>query len=70
MIAGRYSRAWRFSASVVLECLWELLENSPIIVDRYRTATAALGYTGDSVLNSFGDILSCAAGFCLAARLG
>ena len=41
-----------------------------MVIDRYRDATAALGYTGDSILNSLGDLLSCTIGFLLARRLG
>ncbi len=41
-----------------------------MVIDRYRDATAALGYTGDSILNSLGDLLSCAIGFLLARHLG
>ena len=53
--------------AVLLECSWELLENSPIIINRYREATIAIGYTGDSVLNSMSDITFMALGF-LCAR--
>ena len=56
--------------TVAIEALWEVLENSPFVIERYRTQTAALGYEGDSVANSLGDILSCAIGFALARRLG
>jgi hypothetical protein len=55
--------------AIAIEAGWEILENSPLIIDRYRAATAALGYTGDSVLNSVFDILFMLVGFFLAARL-
>ena len=35
---------------------WEIVENTPMVINRYREATTALGYTGDSVLNSLSDI--------------
>lgn len=57
-------------ATVVLEALWEILENSPIVIERYRTATIALGYEGDSIVNSIGDVVCCTLGFVLARRLG
>ncbi len=47
-----------------------MMENSPIIINRYRTATIALGYTGDSVLNSVGDIASFLVGFWIARNVG
>lgn len=53
-----------------MEALWEVLENSEYVINRYREATAALGYHGDTVVNSLGDIASCAVGFMLARRLG
>ena len=59
----------RFVAAVALEALWEVVENSPRIIERYRTATIALGYTGDSILNSVADIGWMALGFLLARRL-
>jgi len=62
--------AWQFPAALITEALWELLENSQLVIQRYREATIALGYEGDSVLNSMGDVLCCAAGFFLARKLG
>jgi len=50
--------------------LWEVFENTNFIIDRYRSETAALGYNGDTVVNSFGDILCCLLGFLVARRLG
>ncbi|MGE4431118.1 MAG: DUF2585 domain-containing protein [Sphingobium sp.] len=59
----------RLAIAVVIEAAWEILENSPIIIDRYRTATIALGYTGDSVLNSLSDIAMMMLGFAFAAKM-
>jgi hypothetical protein len=59
----------RLVAAMALEAAWEVLENSPAIIDRYRAVTAAWGYAGDSILNSVADIGCMALGFALAARL-
>lgn len=59
----------RFLAALVVEAGWEIVENTPMIIDRYREATAALGYTGDSVLNSMSDIAMMALGFLAARKL-
>ena len=66
----RVSWSWRFCLAVACEALWELIENTNFVIERYREATAALGYVGDTVVNSFGDIAACAVGFVLARRLG
>jgi hypothetical protein len=39
------------------------------VIDRYRATTAALGYTGDSVINSVSDILMMVLGFLAARKL-
>jgi hypothetical protein len=59
----------RFLIAALMEAGWELLENSPIIINRYREATIAQGYVGDSILNSSCDVLMASLGFWLAARL-
>jgi hypothetical protein len=65
---------WRLTTQLLLataaEAAWEVFENTNFIIERYRSATAALGYNGDTVFNSFGDILCCIAGFVVAQRLG
>lgn len=61
--------SFRLSLAVLVEVAWEILENSPIIIDRYRTATMALGYTGDSILNSAMDTVFMIVGFFFAARV-
>ena len=58
----------RFIGALILEGAWEVLENSPIIINRYREATIALGYVGDSVFNSVSDIFFAACGFVFAWR--
>lgn len=59
----------RFLAALVVEAAWEIVENTPMIIDRYREATIALGYSGDSILNSASDIAVMALGFLAARRL-
>lgn len=61
---------WRLGLAIGVEALWEVIENSEAVIQRYREATVALGYHGDTVANSLGDILSCGAGFVLARQLG
>ena len=60
---------WQLALAVALEATWELIENSPFVIERYR-ATAALGYQGDAILNSLGDIAACGLGVGLARALG
>jgi hypothetical protein len=66
----RLAPAWRLCLAVAAEALWEVVENSAFVIERYRAATAALGYEGDTVANSLGDIVSTAVGFVLARYLG
>jgi hypothetical protein len=69
LTARRVPVRFRFLAAIALEGAWEILENSPLVIDRYRTVTMALGYVGDSVLNSMSDLLMAGLGFLLARRL-
>lgn len=66
----RVSWPWRLWLAVAAEALWEIFENTEFVVRRYRENTLALGYQGDTVFNSVGDILACALGFILARWLG
>ena len=62
-------KVYAFSFAVFLESAWEVLENSDFIINRYREATMALDYFGDSILNSIADIAWCALGFYVASKL-
>jgi hypothetical protein len=66
----RLSVVWRLWLAVSIEAVWELIENSEFVIRRYRQETAALGYHGDTIVNSLGDILVCGLGFMLAQQLG
>jgi len=68
LVARRAPVQKRFIGALALEGAWEILENSPIIINRYREATIALGYVGDSILNSVSDIGFAALGFLFAWR--
>ena len=59
----------RFALALAIEAAWEIIENTPMVIDRYREATIALGYSGDSILNSASDIAMMALGFLAARRL-
>jgi hypothetical protein len=70
LVARRLPVAWQFCLAAAIEVAWEVAENSNFIIDRFRAGTAEIGYVGDTVANSVGDVLSCMVGFGLARRLG
>ena len=69
LAARRTPVEWRFLGALLIEAAWEVAENSPFVINRYRAATAAVGYMGDSILNSMSDILMMCLGFLLARKL-
>lgn len=65
----RLSIVQAFAVAIAIEAGWEILENSPLIIERYREQALASGYSGDSVLNSVCDTIAASLGFVLAAVL-
>lgn len=69
LVGRRWPIALRLLVATVIESGWEILENTDMVIQRYREATIALDYYGDSVLNSVADLAAMMVGFVLAMRL-
>jgi hypothetical protein len=70
LLFKRMSREWQFWLAMLIESAWEVFENTSFVINKYRTETAALGYQGDTIVNSLGDLGCALLGFVLARRLG
>jgi hypothetical protein len=69
LLGRRWPIGLRLVLALVVESSWEIVENTDFIINRYREATIALDYYGDSILNSMSDIAAMTLGFVLASRL-
>jgi hypothetical protein len=70
LLFKRIGPSWQILVPLILEAAWEVFENTPFIINRYRTETAALGYSGDTIVNSCGDLTCAFVGFLVARWLG
>jgi len=65
----RVPHMWRLVIAVGIEVSWEIIENTPMVIQHYRNQALAQGYVGDSILNSLSDTLAMVGGFLLAWRV-
>lgn len=65
----RMSIGMRFALAVGIEAGWEVLENTPMVIEMYREQALAQGYSGDSILNSLSDTVAMMLGFFAARKL-
>jgi len=56
--------------TLVLACVWEIVENTSFVIEIYRKDAMHAGYFGDSVINSIGDIVCCFVGWYIAKMIG
>jgi hypothetical protein len=68
LFAPRLWWSWQLWLVVAVEAVWEVIENSDFVIQRYRDA-GVLGYFGDTIVNSLGDIAMCGFGFVLTRYL-
>jgi len=70
LLFRRMPGTWQLWLALLLESAWEVCENTAYVINKYRTETAALGYQGDTIVNSLGDLTCALIGFLVARRLG
>src|SRR5215217_3102765 len=70
LLFKRLSASWQLWLALLLESAWEVFENTSFVINKYRSETAALGYSGDTVVNSLGDLACALVGFLVARQLG
>ena len=70
LLFTKLTKEWQFWLALLLESAWEVFENTSFVINKYRTETAALGYQGDTVVNSLGDLACALVGYLIARRIG
>ena len=69
LVARRLSLTLRLAIATIVEAGWEILENTPMVIERYRAVTVSFDYNGDSIVNSASDMIAMGLGFYLARRI-
>ncbi|MCI2400220.1 DUF2585 family protein [Aliiroseovarius subalbicans] len=69
LVMRKLALGWRLLAATLVECAWEVVENTEAVINRYREFTVSGEYWGDAVINSAMDIGAMFLGFWLALRL-
>ena len=69
LVARKQPLGIRALITLAVEGAWEIVENTPWVISRYRDVTVSVGYVGDTIINSMFDIVAMLVGFFLAARL-
>lgn len=68
LIAPKLSHGKRLLIALGIEVGWEIIENTPMVINQYREQALAQGYTGDSIINSMMDSVAMLVGFLVAKR--
>lgn len=69
LLLPRLAVGWRFLLATLVECAWEVVENSDAVIERYRTLTVATDYNGDSIVNVLSDLAAMGVGFWVSRTL-
>jgi hypothetical protein len=67
LLLPRWPVSQRFLMALAIEVAWEMLENSAWFVQIYRRQALAIGYSGDSIVNSVADVGFMSLGYFFAA---
>lgn len=67
--APKLHLGWRAAIATSLSTFWELVENTPFVIGRFRQGTITAGYSGDGLANSVLDTVAALGGFLVAARI-